>query len=115
MDAIQIIALSKGVAWTSGFNLYAAIFMPSLLSFTRHIQLPPDLQLVTDPLIMFAAGLMYCIEFFADKIPGVDTALDTMHTFIVGCVRDLVTGKYFHHISPQAGRGTVQTSRHQDA
>lgn len=71
-----------GVAWASGINLYAAIFMLGLLGSTGHIQLPPDLQVVTDPLIMFAAALMYCIEFFADKIPGVDNAWDTVHTFI---------------------------------
>ncbi|MGH8121039.1 MAG: DUF4126 domain-containing protein [Gammaproteobacteria bacterium] len=82
MDAIQIIALSMGVAWASGINLYAAIFMLGLLGSTGHIQLPPDLQVVTDPLVMFAAALMYCIEFFADKIPGVDNAWDTVHTFI---------------------------------
>lgn len=82
MNAIQIIALSMGVAWASGINLYAALFMLGLLGSTGHIQLPPDLQVVTDPLIIFAAGLMYCIEFFADKVPGVDTAWDTLHTFI---------------------------------
>ena len=37
---------------------------------------------MTDPMVMTAAGLMYCVEFFADKTPGVDTAWDTLHTFI---------------------------------
>lgn len=82
MDAIQLIALSMGAAWASGINLYATIFMLGLLGSNGHIQLPPDLLVVTDPLVMFAAALMYCIEFFADKVPGVDTAWDTLHTFI---------------------------------
>ena len=82
MDTIQIIALTMGVAWASGINLYAAIFMLGYLGSTGHIELPPDLQVVTDPLVMFAAGLMYCIEFFADKTPGVDSAWDSIHTFI---------------------------------
>jgi hypothetical protein len=82
MDTISIIALSMGVAWASGINLYATIFMLGYLGSTGHIDLPPDLVVLTDPLVMFAAGLMYCIEFFADKTPGVDTAWDSLHTFI---------------------------------
>jgi len=82
MDTVQIIALTMGVAWASGINLYAAIFMLGYLGNTGHVQLPAELMVVTDPLVMFAAGLMYCIEFFADKTPGVDTAWDSVHTFI---------------------------------
>ncbi len=82
MDTIQYIALSMGVAWASGINLYAAVFMLGYLGSTGNIALPPDLMVVTDPLVMTAAGLMYCVEFFADKTPGVDTAWDTIHTFI---------------------------------
>ena len=82
MDAIQTIALTMGVAWASGINLYATIAMLGLMGATGHAELPPDLQILTDPLVIGAAGLMYCVEFFADKTPGVDTAWDAMHTFI---------------------------------
>jgi hypothetical protein len=82
MDTVQIIALTMGTAWASGINLYAAVFMLGYLGSTGHILLPAELEVVTDPLVMFSAGLMYCIEFFADKTPGVDTAWDTVHTFI---------------------------------
>ena len=82
MDTVHYIALSMGVAWASGINLYAAVFMLGYLGTTGNITLPPDLMVVTDPLVMTAAGLMYCVEFFADKTPGVDTAWDTLHTFI---------------------------------
>lgn len=82
MDAIQYIALSMGAAWASGINLYAAVFMLGYLGTTGNIDLPPEMMVVTDPLVMTAAGLMYCVEFFADKTPGVDTAWDTLHTFI---------------------------------
>ncbi len=82
MDTVQIIALTMGAAWASGINLYAAIFMLGYMGSTGNIQLPPELLVVTDPMVMFAAGLMYCIEFFADKTPGVDTAWDSVHTFI---------------------------------
>ena len=82
MDTVHIIALTMGVAWASGINLYATVFMLGFLGANGYIDLPPDLQIVTDPLVIGAAGLMYCIEFFADKTPGVDTAWDTVHTFI---------------------------------
>jgi len=82
MDTVSIIALTMGVAWASGINLYATIFMLGYLGTTGNIDLPPDLMVVTDPLVMTSAGLMYCVEFFADKTPGLDTAWDTLHTFI---------------------------------
>ncbi len=82
MDTVQIIALAMGAAWASGINLYAAIFMLGYLGSSGNIDLPPELMVVTDPLVMFAAGLMYCVEFFIDKTPGFDTAWDTLHTFI---------------------------------
>ena len=76
MDITQTIALTMGVAWASGINLYAAILMLGYLGTTGNIDLPPDLQILTDPMVMLAAGLMYCVEFFTDKIPGVDTGWD---------------------------------------
>ncbi|NOQ67457.1 MAG: DUF4126 family protein [Desulfobacterales bacterium] len=79
---IQTIALTMGVAWASGINLYAAILVLGVMGSTGNITLPPDLMILTDPLIMVAAGVMYSVEFFADKIPGVDNGWDTVHTFI---------------------------------
>jgi hypothetical protein len=78
----QTIALSMGAAWGSGINLYATLLMIGYLAHTGSIDLPPDLMIVADPLVMTAAGLMYAVEFFADKMPGVDTGWDTIHTFI---------------------------------
>ncbi|WP_289283767.1 MULTISPECIES: DUF4126 domain-containing protein [unclassified Methylophaga] len=82
MEAVNIIALSMGAAWASGINLYATIFMLGYMGITGNIVLPDELQILTDPMVMAAAGFMYCVEFFADKIPGVDSGWDTMHTFI---------------------------------
>jgi hypothetical protein len=79
---IQTIALTMGVAWASGINLYAAILVLGIMGSTGNIALPPDLMILTDPLIISGAGVMYIIEFFADKIPGVDNGWDTVHTFI---------------------------------
>ncbi len=73
MDITQTIALTMGVAWASGINLYAAILMLGWMGSTGNIDLPPGLQILTDPMVMLAAGFMYFVEFFADKVPGVDT------------------------------------------
>jgi hypothetical protein len=81
-DIVNTIALTMGIAWASGINLYAAIFVLGLLGNTGNLDLPPGLEIVSDPLVMMAAGFMYCVEFFADKIPGVDTGWDALHTFI---------------------------------
>lgn len=78
----SLLALSMGVAWASGINLYAAVFMLGWMANTGNITLPPDLLILADPMVMIAAGFMYCVEFFADKVPGVDTGWDGLHTFI---------------------------------
>lgn len=82
MEPVSIIALSMGAAWASGINLYATLFMLGYMGSTGNITLPAELEVVTNPMVMTAAGFMYCVEFFADKIPGVDSGWDTIHTFI---------------------------------
>lgn len=78
----SLIALTMGVAWASGINLYATVLMLGVLSNMGHLTLPPGLEIVSDPLVLMAAGFMYFVEFFADKVPGVDTGWDSLHTFI---------------------------------
>lgn len=79
---ISTIALALGVGWASGINLYATILTLGFLHNAGYMGLPPGLAICADPLVMTAAGFMYCVEFFADKIPGVDSGWDTLHTFI---------------------------------
>ena len=76
------IALALGAGWASGLNLYAAILVLGLLGASGNIVLPQHLEILTNPLVIGAAGLMYVVEFFADKIPGADTGWDAVHTFI---------------------------------
>ncbi len=82
METIQAISLTLGVAWAAGINLYAAILVLGYMGSTGSVELPPNLEILTNPGVMAAAGIMYCVEFFADKIPGVDTGWDALHTFI---------------------------------
>lgn len=82
MDTVQTISIMLGASWAAGINLYAAVLALGWMGATGQVDLPPDLQILTNPLVLGAAGLMYAIEFFADKVPGVDSAWDTLHTFI---------------------------------
>ena len=82
MEMTAGIALAAGAAWASGINVYAVILILGLMGSIGYMSLPPDLEIMMHPLIIAAASLMYCAEFFADKMPGVDTGWDTIHTFI---------------------------------
>lgn len=79
---ISVISLTMGVAWASGLNLYAAILVLGLGGASGGIALPENMQIVQDPAVIMAAGLMFGVEFFTDKVPGLDTGWDALHTFI---------------------------------
>ena len=79
---IQVIALTMGAAWASGINLYATVAVLGIAGSSGYLELPATLQVVQDPLVILAAGFMYCVEFFVDKTPGIDTGWDALHTFI---------------------------------
>ena len=82
MDALQTLSLAMGTAWTSGINLYATVAVLGIAGRAEMIQLPPGLHVLMDPLVIAVACVMYVIEFFVDKVPYVDSAWDTLHTFI---------------------------------
>ncbi|NJN47564.1 MAG: DUF4126 domain-containing protein [Candidatus Competibacteraceae bacterium] len=102
MDPIHMIALTMGTAWASGINLYATVFMLGILNATGNMVLPEELQILSDPLVLAAAGFMYCVEFFADKIPGVDTGwgyLAHLHPYSGRCYAGCRCGR---HMGPGA-------------
>lgn len=86
MDAYQTlittIALTMGTAWAAGINLYATIAILGTLGLTGNMVLPEQLLILQDPMVIGAAALMYFVEFFVDKTPGIDTGWDTIHSFI---------------------------------
>lgn len=82
MGAIESLSLAMGTAWTSGINLYATVAALGIAGRLQMIQLPEGLQVLTDPIVIAVACVMYVVEFFADKVPYVDNGWDTVHTFI---------------------------------
>ena len=100
MDMTATVALAAGAAWASGINAYAVIFMLGVLGSTGYLELPPRLEILTDPLVIIAAGVMYCVEFFADKTPGVDTAWDAIHSFVRIPAGAILAAASFGHMDP---------------
>lgn len=71
-----------GSAWMSGVNLYATVVTLGLLQRFKLVTLPGELGMVGEWWIIGVAGVLYLIEFVADKIPAVDSVWDAIHTFI---------------------------------
>ena len=82
MDLTQLAAIAAALGWASGLRLYAVVFFTGAAGFLGWIALPEGLKLLAHPLVLGASGIMLCVEFVADKIPGLDSLWDAVHTFI---------------------------------
>lgn len=82
MEWFATLSLALGSAWTSGINLYATVSVLGLLQRFGGVKLPGGLEVLDNWWIIGIAGGLYIVEFFADKIPYVDSVWDVVHTFI---------------------------------
>lgn len=82
LDPTQIVALAAALGWASGIRLYLVLFIVGIVDRAGWVAMPEGLHLLSNPLVLAASGLMVVVEFFADKIPWVDSIWDTVHTFI---------------------------------
>lgn len=82
MEWFSTLSLALGTAWTSGINLYATVTVLGLLQKFGAAKLPGGLDVLDNWWIIGVAGGLYLVEFFADKIPCVDSVWDVVHTFI---------------------------------
>ena len=82
MGTIEALSLAMGTAWTSGINLYATVAALGIARQMELIQLPQNLEVLAHPAVIAIACIMYVIEFFADKVPYLDSGWDALHTFI---------------------------------
>lgn len=82
LDTPQLLAIAAALGWASGLRLYAVVFLTGLAGVLGWVDLPTGLKLLQTPLLLAASGLMLFVEFFADKIPGVDTLWDVIHTVV---------------------------------
>lgn len=82
MEVIATLALALGASWCAGINLYATVATLGLMHRFTSFDLPPNLEVLASDWVLWPALVMYTLEFVADKVPAVDTAWDTVHTFL---------------------------------
>ena len=82
MDMPTLLALAAALGWASGLRLYAVLFMVGIAGVLGWIALPNGLQVLQHPAMLAASGAMLFVEFFADKIPGLDSLWDILHSVI---------------------------------
>ena len=81
-DTTHMIALAAALGWASGLRLYAVVFLTGLAGALGWVSLPEGLTLLQQPPMLYASGALLAVEFFADKVPWVDSLWDTVHTVI---------------------------------
>jgi hypothetical protein len=82
LDLAQLVALAAVLGFASGIRLYAVLLIVGLVGYAGWVALPAGLHVLSHPWVLGASALMFCIEFFADKVPAVDSLWDAIHTFI---------------------------------
>ncbi len=82
LDLTHLVALAAALGWASGLRLYAVVFITGAVGYLGWVPLPDGLKLLQHPLVLGASALMVLVEFVADKVPGLDTLWDAVHTLI---------------------------------
>jgi Domain of unknown function (DUF4126) len=101
MNILSALGVVLGTGYSSGLNLYATVFTLGLLQRFHIIHLPPAAQVLSHPWVLGIAATLYFIEFFADKVPYVDTAWDAIHTFIRPPAAALLAYASIADVSPE--------------
>lgn len=82
LDMPSLLALAAALGWASGFRLYAVVFIVGVMGAGGWLALPAGLQVLASPLVLAVSGSLMLVEFFADKVPWIDSAWDALHTVI---------------------------------
>lgn len=82
LDTVQLFAIAAALGWASGLRLYLVVFLTGLAGALGWVELPAGLHVLQHPVMLGASGFMLFVEFFADKIPGLDTLWDLVHTLV---------------------------------
>ncbi len=82
MSDAHLFAIGVLLAWLAGIRVYLTVFGVGLAGVFGWVELPPALQVTASPWVLGVSGLLAVAEFFADKIPGVDSGWDLLHTLL---------------------------------
>ena len=102
LSLTQLVALAAALGWASGLRLYAVVFITGAIGWLGWVTLPDGLALLQHPVVLGASFLMFLMEFVADKIPGLDTLWDAVHTFIRIPAGGLLAAAVFHLVTNSA-------------
>lgn len=103
MDQLKLLGVALGLACLAGLNLYLTVFLTGLAIHLHWIVLDPgyeSLNLLANPIVLWISGALYVLEFFADKVPWVDSAWDTVHTIIRPIGGALLAIRVLGHTTP---------------
>lgn len=78
----ELLALAAALGWASGFRLYAVVFLVGMAGAAGWMELPAGLQVLQHPVLLGTSGFMLFVEFFADKIPVVDSLWDMVNSVV---------------------------------
>ena len=82
MSQAHLFAIGVLLAWLAGVRVYLTVFGVGLAGYFGWLQLPEALQVTQSPWVLGVSGALALVEFFADKIPGVDSGWDLLHTLL---------------------------------
>ena len=82
LDLTHLVAIAAALGWASGLRLYAVVFFTGMAGWLGWVPLPSGLHLLESPWMLGLSGVMLFVEFFVDKIPGLDSVWDAVHTVI---------------------------------
>ena len=97
----DLLGLIVAVSFAAGLNVYATVATLGLLAHAGVLDLPSGLQLVSSWWVIAAAGALFAIEFFADKIFGFDLFWNALHTFVRVPVAALIAYGATSQLSPE--------------
>ena len=82
MNEAQVFALGVTLAWLAGIRAYLTVFGLGIAGWFGWLELPGALELCASPWVLGVSGLLAAVEFFTDKIPGVDSGWDLFQTLL---------------------------------
>ncbi len=82
METLQLLGLALGTAFAAGLNVYATVAILGASQYFHLFALPAGLGVLGHPVVIFGSAILFFIEFFADKVPYVDTVWDSIHTLV---------------------------------
>lgn len=82
MSETHLFAIGVLLAWLAGIRVYLTVFGVGLAGAMGWLDLPQALEVTQSPWVLGVSGVLAGVEFFADKIPGVDTGWDLLHTLL---------------------------------